>query len=146
MSETPTTDRAHEETNQMTQNAQADREARILTTGTGQAETTSTARDVATGVADLQADIERNRRDLARTVDHLAAKLDVKTRVRNRVTEASADATRQLRTLRHRTAELRSNADTGSIAIGTGVLAAATAILVVTLWRRNQTSRRWGRR
>ena len=34
--------------------------------------------------ADLEADIERTRAELADTVDQLAAKLDVKTRVRDR--------------------------------------------------------------
>ena len=139
----------------MTENAQADRaqadraQTRALTTDTGQDDidsTVSTDQGAPAGVADLQADIERTRRDLARTVDQLTAKLDVKTRVRNRVAEVKADATRQMRTLRHRTTELRINADPGSIAIGTGLLAAATAVLVVTLWRRNHTSHRWGRR
>jgi hypothetical protein len=38
--------------------------------------------------ADLEADIERTRAELADTVDQLAAKLDVKTRIRDRfVTE-----------------------------------------------------------
>jgi hypothetical protein len=39
-------------------------------------------------VAALQSEIERTREELAHTVDQLAAKLDVKSRVRNRVTTA----------------------------------------------------------
>lgn len=37
-------------------------------------------------VAALQADIERTREELAQTVDQLTAKLDVKSRIRARVT------------------------------------------------------------
>jgi hypothetical protein len=39
-------------------------------------------------VAAIQADVERTREELAETVDQLAAKLDVKARLRDRVTTA----------------------------------------------------------
>ena len=42
----------------------------------------------------LEADIARTRQDLAHTVDLLAAKLDIKTRIRNRVAETRDAATR----------------------------------------------------
>ena len=43
----------------------------------------------------IEADIERTREDLAQTVDRLTAKLDVKARVRNRVTETTDRVTSQ---------------------------------------------------
>lgn len=39
------------------------------------------------GLADLETDIERTREDLAQTVDQLAARLDVKSRVKHRLTD-----------------------------------------------------------
>ena len=44
-------------------------------------------------VAAIQADVERTREELAETVDLLAAKLDVKTRVRDQVTTADGRPT-----------------------------------------------------
>lgn len=41
----------------------------------------------------IQADVERTREELADTVDQLAAKLDVKARVRDRVTTADGRPT-----------------------------------------------------
>ena len=51
-------------------------------------------------MAELEADIARTREELADTVDQLAAKLDVKTRIRNRVTEAKDAATAQVQSAR----------------------------------------------
>jgi hypothetical protein len=97
------------------------------------------------GIAELQADIERTRDDLAETVDRLAAKLDVKSRLRSRVSTARADSTRQLRALRNRAAELPAQASPRAIGIGAGTLAAALGIVVVVRWRRRHTDRSWAR-
>jgi hypothetical protein len=47
--------------------------------------------------AALQADIERTREDLARTVDELTERLDVKARFQDKVTEVKHDAVEQAR-------------------------------------------------
>jgi hypothetical protein len=97
-------------------------------------------------VAELQADIERTRADLAQTVDQLTAKLDVKTRVRNRVTDTKETASVRLRRLRDQATDADGKPTPTTISVGGGVLAATVAVLVVVLWRRNNTPRRIKRR
>ncbi|MGC4112251.1 MAG: DUF3618 domain-containing protein [Nocardioides sp.] len=98
------------------------------------------------GIAELQADIERTRDDLAETVDRLAAKLDVKSRLRSRMSTAGADSIRQVRALRSRATELQPQASPRAVGIGAGTLAAALGIVVVVRWRRGHTNRPWARR
>ena len=98
------------------------------------------------GVTEIETNIERSRENLAETIDQLAAKFDVKTRFRNRLARARDDATRQLQTLRCRATHAQRRTDPQTISIGAGVLTAAVAVLVVTLWRRNRASRGRGRR
>jgi hypothetical protein len=97
-------------------------------------------------VAELQADIERTRADLAQTVDQLTAKLDVKTRVRNRITDTKDDATTRLRTWQDQATDDDGKPTPATLGVGGGVLAAVVAVLVVVLWRRNNTPRRIKRR
>jgi uncharacterized protein with LGFP repeats len=98
--------------------------------------------DVSPEVVALEADISRTREDLAQTVDQLAAKLDVKSRVRARMSGAKAEATRQLRTLRDRATDAQGKPSTMTLGIGGGVVGAAAAVLAVALWRRSRPSRR----
>jgi len=65
-----------------------------------------------TSVSDLQADIERTRAELADTVDQLAARLDVKTRVRDRLITPEGRPT------------------TTAYVVGTAVVLALTAMVV----------------
>ena len=102
--------------------------------------------DPSSRVAELEADIERTREDLAQTVDRLAERLAVKTRVRNRMNETRDEVAWRWRTLRNRATDAQGNPDPMTIGVGGGVLAALGAVLVVALWRRNQTSRRSRRR
>jgi len=102
--------------------------------------------DTAPEVAALQADIERTRADLADTVDQLAAKLDVKTRVRNRANETKDNLTLQLRRLQDQGTDADGKPTPATLGISGGVLAAAIAVLVVVLWRRDNTPRRTKRR
>ncbi|HEY2880012.1 DUF3618 domain-containing protein [Nocardioides sp.] len=102
--------------------------------------------DPSSRVVELEADIERTREDLAQTVDRLAEKLDVKTRARNRMIQTRDEAAWRWRTLRNRATDAQGNPDPVTIGAGGGVLAALVAVLVVALWRRNQTSRRSRRR
>ncbi len=89
-------------------------------------------------VADLEADIERTRADLADTVDKLAAKLDVKTRVRNSVADAKDNATTQLRRLQDRATDDEGRPTPATLGIG-GAIAALVAVLIIIVWRRNST-------
>jgi hypothetical protein len=95
-----------------------------------------------TDAADLQAQIEDTREDLSRTVDLLAAKLDVKTRVRGRVLEARDDVQSRLRTAGDRARAGADQADARQVSIGAAALAAALTVLIVALWRRKQQSSR----
>jgi len=102
--------------------------------------------DVPTDHDQLQADIERTRADLAQTVDKIRARLDVRARLRHRVLDARDVAAQRLRVVRRRTGDVRTKASP-RIGIGSGILAAALAVVVVTWWRSNHESRRrWGRR
>lgn len=50
------------------------------------------------GLADLETDVERTREDLAQTVDQLAARLDVKSRVKHRLTDDRGKPSAAVRT------------------------------------------------
>lgn len=102
--------------------------------------------DVPTDHDQLQADIERTRADLAQTVDKISARLDVRARLRHRMLDARDVAAQRLRVVRRRAGDVRTKASP-RIGIGSGILAAALAVVVVTWWRSNHESRRrWGRR
>ena len=64
-------------------------------------------------MAELEADIARTREDLADTVDQLTAKLDVKTRIRNRAAEAKDAATVQVRAARQQLVDVDGKAQAG---------------------------------
>jgi len=98
------------------------------------------------GAPALEADIARTRADLAHTVDQLAAKLDVKSRIRASMSGTKDDATRQLRKLRDRATDEQGKPTTVTIGIGSGVVATAAVALAIALWRRNHPSRRRRRR
>ena len=68
--------------------------------------------------AQLQAEIERTREELAQTVDQLAAKLDVKSRVRDRVTGPDGKPTPAV------------------TSAGAGVVAGLAAMFILWLWGR----------
>jgi hypothetical protein len=90
-------------------------------------------------MVDLQADIERTRADLADTVDQLTAKLDVKTRVRNRVAETKDTATSQLHNLQDRATDDDGKPTPATLGIGGGTLAAVVVVILIAVWRRNST-------
>ncbi len=88
--------------------------------------------------AQLQADIERTREDLAETVDLLAAKLDVRSRVREQVGSTVATtrtaAVSRLRTFQTRATGLDGRPTRATISTAGGVVAAAAAVVLVRLW------------
>lgn len=100
------------------------------------------ADDTTPGVAELQADIERTRADLADTVDQLTAKFDVKTRVRTTVVDTKDDAAAQLRRWRDQATDERGKPTPQTFGLGGGALAAVVAVVVLALWRRNHASQR----
>lgn len=99
-------------------------------------------------VAQLQADIERTREDLAQTVDALTDKLDVKARTRRRVSETRERATVRVDAAKVRTRELTAQAKRGAtdadgkptptVLAGTGVTVAALAAVGVLAWYRGR--------
>jgi uncharacterized protein DUF3618 len=115
--------------------------------GQHRASTNGAPDDPPAEVAAIQADIERTRADLARTVDQLAAKLDVKARVRRRLLDVRDDAAYQVRTARGLLLDERGRPTTVVVAVGSGVLVVATA--AATVWwrgRRVRRTRGWWRR
>lgn len=96
---------------------------------------------------EIEAGIERTREDLAETVDELTARLDVKTRARERVAQAREDALLRLQTLRYRVVDNRGRPT--PVALGAvGVVATGAGLVAVLLWRRQRAARRrsWWRR
>ena len=87
-------------------------------------------------VAELEAGIARTREELAQTVDQLAAKLDVKTRIRNRVSETRDVATIQVRLLRDRLTGVDGKPTPTALSLGGGIVAAVAAVVLVKLWIR----------
>jgi hypothetical protein len=93
-------------------------------------------------MAELEADIARTRQELADTVDQLTAKLDVKTRVRNRAIEAKDAATVQVQSARQRLVDTDGKPRPAAFGIGGGVVAAIAAVVLVKLWQRPARPRR----
>jgi hypothetical protein len=94
--------------------------------------------------AALEADIERTREKVAETVDLLAAKFDVKSRVRSRANDVEARARQQARSVgtavRSRSVDAEGRPTREAMAVGGAVIAAAAVTLLV-LWRRRRASR-----
>jgi uncharacterized protein DUF3618 len=86
-------------------------------------------------MAELEAEIARTREDLTDTVDQLTAKLDVKTRIRDRAIEAKDVATVQVRSARQRLVGVDGRLRPAALGVG-GVLAAIAAVVLVKLWQR----------
>ena len=97
---------------------------------------------------ELEADIARTREDLADTVDQLTAKLDVKTRIRNRAAEAKDAATMHVQAARKQLVDVDGKTRPTTLGVGGGVVAAIAAVVLVKLWQRpaKRPIRRLGRR
>ena len=98
----------------------------------------------------LREEVERTREDLADTVDELAARLDVKSRVREsvdetkaRVSESVHDATDRVRVTvedtTHRVQEAVTEPDgspkPAALAVAGGIVAVIVAIVAIRAWR-----------
>lgn len=108
---------------------------------TGDSPTPSTTNwpDPTPEAAVLEAEIERAREDLAQTVDQLAAKLDMKTRIRQRAVSVKDGAVWQARRLGDRATDADGR-PTG-ITIGAGVAVAVMMAVVVLGVRRRRGHR-----
>jgi hypothetical protein len=96
--------------------------------------------------AELEAEIARTREELAQTVDQLAAKLDVKSRVRARVSETRDAAASQVRSVRERATDSDGKPTPAALSIGGGVVAGIVVVVVVGWWvrsARRSRGRRW---
>ena len=99
--------------------------------------TENPTRDAATPeMAELEADIARTREDLADTVDQLTAKLDVKTRVRNRAIEAKDVAALQARSARRQLVDSDGKPRPAALGVAGAVLAVIAAVILVKPWQR----------
>lgn len=88
---------------------------------------------------ELREEVERTREDLADTVDELAARLDVKSRVREsvddtkaRVSESVHEATDRVQ---HAVTEPDGSPKPAALAVAGGVAAIVVVALVVKFWR-----------
>lgn len=86
------------------------------------------------GVSEIEADIARTREQLASTVDELAGRLDVKSRVRGQVAQTKQDATAHVRALADRATD-----DDGRpmppVMVGAVAVAAVAVVALVVWWR-----------
>lgn len=87
-------------------------------------------------VAALQDDIALIREDLAATVDQLAERLDVKTRVRDRVSDTKDAAAHQLHGLQDRATDDRGRPTPAALAV-----AGAAAVVMLLVLRRRRRHR-----
>jgi ElaB/YqjD/DUF883 family membrane-anchored ribosome-binding protein len=99
-------------------------------------------------VEELQAEIEQTREQLGETVDALTAKLDVKSRAKDRLNQTKQQAGAKLDAGRTRAVELTSSArsaatdeqgkPTPPVLVGVAVAASAIVALTVLAWRRRR--------
>ncbi|KHL17083.1 uncharacterized protein DUF3618 [Mumia flava] len=88
--------------------------------------------------ADLQAEIDHTRDELAETVDQLAAKLDVKSRVRDQVHQTTSAAARHVRSVRDGATDEHGRPTPAATSVAAGVAAAAVAAVLVGAWLRRR--------
>ena len=86
-------------------------------------------------VAALQDDIELVREDLAATVDQLAQRLDVKSRVRDQVAEKKEAAASKVHDLQDRATDDAGRPTPAAMAVA-GAATAGLVLLLVLRWRR----------
>jgi hypothetical protein len=99
-------------------------------------------------IDELQADIDRNREDLAETVEALTAKLDVKSRAKARLADSKQQAAAKLDagrdratalTVRARSAATTTEGKPTPVALGVAAgLGATVAVVGVLVWRRRR--------
>lgn len=96
----------------------------------------------------IQADVERTREDLAETVDALSAKLDVKTRTKQRLVDIRSRAAGRLDAAKIRTNQLTAQVKqkatdergnpTPAVRIGTGIVTASLVATSILVWHRRR--------
>ncbi|GAT09743.1 hypothetical protein AU197_14380 [Mycobacterium sp. IS-1590] len=84
------------------------------------------------GVDDIQADIEQTRHELGETVEALQAKLDVKTRAKEKVDETKERVAEKADTLRH------TATDNPKQTVPVAAIVAILAVVGIIVWRRRR--------
>ncbi|KUH66836.1 hypothetical protein AU184_10535 [Mycolicibacterium novocastrense] len=84
------------------------------------------------GVDDIQADIEQTRHELGETVEALQAKLDVKTRAKEKVDETKDRVVEKADTLRH------TATDNPKQTVPVAAIVAILAVVGIIVWRRRR--------
>ena len=104
--------------------------------------TTSSGPEESSSIQAIEADIAQTRADLADTVDQLAAKLDVKTRTKERVHDVSDQVTHtvgaQARALRDRATDSDGRPTKAMISAGGAAAAVVVAVVALVVWRRSR--------
>lgn len=119
-----------------------------MTTSDDQQSATASEETEKPSVDELQADIERGREELAKTVDALGAKLDVKSRTRDRITATRRQAGEKLGEARVRAAGYTASAkdaatdDQGKptpvVIAGAAAAVVASVVAAVIVYRRRR--------
>jgi hypothetical protein len=90
----------------------------------------------------IEADIAHTRAELADTVDQLTAKLDVKTRTRQRLHQTSDQVTETVvaraHALRDRATDENGRPTRTTLSVGGGAALAVVAFVALALWRRSR--------
>ena len=119
-----------------------------MTTSGDQHSAPSTEEAEKPSIDELQADIERSREELAKTVDALGAKLDVRTRTRDRIAASRRKAEERLADARARAAGYTASArqaatdeqgkPTPVVVAGAAFVVAAGVVVAVLVYRRRR--------
>lgn len=114
---------------------------RDVATSTGDDGGTAEKNQPARSPEEIQADIEQTREQLGQSVDALSAKLDVKTRARNRVATTRQQASDQVQHARRRATEAATD-DQGSLKPAVPAAGGAAVLVLlavgVLVWRRRR--------
>jgi hypothetical protein len=88
------------------------------------------------GIEEIEAEIAHTREDLAATVDELTARLDVKTRVRERVQQTKDQAAARVLAVRDQATDDDGRPTTTTLGVGGAVAAAVVVVVAWSIWRR----------
>ena len=104
--------------------------------------TASGDQDKSPSVAAIEADIAHTRAELADTVDQLTAKLDVKTRTKERIHHTSDQVTEtvvgQVHALREHATDEDGRPTRATLGAGGAAVLVAVAVVVLVVWRRRR--------
>jgi hypothetical protein len=88
------------------------------------------------GTEEIEAEIARTREDLAATVDELTARLDIKTRVKERVQQTKDQAAARVLAVRDQATDDDGRPTTTTLGVGGAVAATIVVVVALSIWRR----------